>query len=50
VKAGHNVAVLNVREAAEVKDKVRTAVFCGDLVTGFLDITIGEAEGLPNVT
>jgi len=46
VKAWHNTSVLDVCQAADVEDEVWTAPIDGNLITGFLNITISEAESL----
>jgi hypothetical protein len=46
VKAWHNTSVLDVCQAADVEDEIRTAPIDGNLITGFLNITISEAESL----
>jgi len=44
VQAWHDAAILDVRQAADVQDKVWTATVDGNLVAGSFNITIGEAE------
>lgn len=46
VKAWHYTTILDVCQAADVEDEVWTAPIDGNLITGFLDITISEAESL----
>ena len=43
VECGHNVAILDVGEAADVQGKLGPAAIHSDFVTGFLYATIGKS-------
>lgn len=50
VQARNDTAVFDVRQTTDVQDEVRAAATHSDLVTGFLDITVGEAESFAGLT
>jgi hypothetical protein len=41
MEGGDDIAILDICQAADVQHELRSAAFYGNLVTGFLYITIG---------
>jgi hypothetical protein len=50
VKAGHNPAIFDVCETADMQDEVGAPAIDGNMVAGFFNVTIGKAERLASLS
>jgi len=50
MKAGNDIAVFDVGEAAEMENEIGPAPLDGDFVAGFFHISIGEPHVFPDLS